>query len=358
MYTDHESIETGRNEALEAAQNAIENEAEQAEDQDSWLMGRDAAAAYRRQDFKAALILYERLLEREPENAWLALQRGQCLFKLHRYHEALQQLQQAEKLGCGDSLLHYWLGKAWFELKKYDQAIAALDTMLVENPYHLRSRFLLLRSYQLNGQADLARQEYAYLISLENLAPEFRRHLGKIAYGLGDIETARQLIMGVLESPNFCHAGNYHLMAQILMKLGENEEARIYLEAALQERQDGFLLKDYGVLLMQLRELDAARDVFMRLEKQRKYEATGRYYLGLVAENAGAYGEAAQSYRLVLQRNPRHLYAALKLATILERQHKPEEALQVLHELAAYQKGNTGLQSRIRALEKEIERAR
>jgi tetratricopeptide (TPR) repeat protein len=95
-----------------------------------------AKAAYEAGDFQTAFALFEPLYEHSPE----------------------------------DAELNFYLGRCALELRRYDEAAAAFDRVLILNPDHTRTHLELARLYYEQHQLELARNELS--IALKSNLPE------------------------------------------------------------------------------------------------------------------------------------------------------------------------------------------
>lgn len=103
-------------------------------DDSAWTLRRLAACQRARSKPEAALALYERLENLEPEAADLPLHAGECLIWLQRYDEALKKLYKAYYLDPDDRRV--WRAMVWAELQTghFDQAETHFSLILSHQP--------------------------------------------------------------------------------------------------------------------------------------------------------------------------------------------------------------------------------
>lgn len=103
-------------------------------DDSAWTLRRLAACQRARSKPEAALTLYERLENLEPEAADLPLHAGECLIWLQRYDEALKKLYKAYYLDPDDRRV--WRAMVWAELQTghFDQAETHFSLILSHQP--------------------------------------------------------------------------------------------------------------------------------------------------------------------------------------------------------------------------------
>ena len=137
--------------ALTLAQSAIANDAI-----DARGFGELGFAHLYRKEHDAAISAYERALGLNPNDADLMSDMGDALAHSGRSDEAVELLLKAMRLNPFYPDQYIWhLGGAYFNLKRYEDAINTIKTM--QNP--TEGRRLLAASYGLLGREDEARAE-------------------------------------------------------------------------------------------------------------------------------------------------------------------------------------------------------
>jgi TolB-like protein/Flp pilus assembly protein TadD len=114
-----------------------------------------------RKEHEAAINAYERALSLNPNDADLMSDMGDALAHCHRSEEAIALLKNAMRLNPFYPDQYLWhLGGAYFNLKRYDEAIQTLHGM--QNP--TEGRRLLAASYGQLGRIEDARAEAAKVL--------------------------------------------------------------------------------------------------------------------------------------------------------------------------------------------------
>ena len=81
------------------------------------------------------------------------LLKGNALFNLKKYHEAIESYEKALELNPDDNLALNNKGMAHSEIKDYEKAIECFDQSILTNPsyivaYHKKGRKLVIKIYQ------------------------------------------------------------------------------------------------------------------------------------------------------------------------------------------------------------------
>ncbi|MGD1942256.1 MAG: tetratricopeptide repeat protein [Leptolyngbyaceae cyanobacterium] len=139
----------------------------QREDYLAWL--KLAKALERCGNYEEALAAYDEVLQLQPKNYWAWADRGQLLEQLERIEEALAAYDRAIELKPDFQLAQSHRKRLLVELKRvdqlytlqhYDDAIAACDQALKENPED--ATLWLMRGMALENQQQLAAAAIAY----------------------------------------------------------------------------------------------------------------------------------------------------------------------------------------------------
>ncbi len=93
------------------------------------------------------------------------------------------------------------------EAGRYAEAIELGEALLVDNPGHLRTRFLIAYAQQMAGNTDLAAALYRDLINEHPELPEPRNNLAMILLAAGDYDRASALLVDALNThPSYATA--------------------------------------------------------------------------------------------------------------------------------------------------------
>lgn len=112
----------------------------------------DAVAAYQR-----AIALDQKALSRSAQ-PYLDL--GALLIKTSRPEEGIASLRQAAEIDPKSGPVHYQLGKAYFDLRRYPEAQQAAEEAARLDPKDSATHYLLGRIYQRLNKQDLSAKEF------------------------------------------------------------------------------------------------------------------------------------------------------------------------------------------------------
>ncbi len=151
-------------------------------------------------------------------------QDGMALFNLKRYEEAIAAYEQAIRLNPNHATAYYNKGNALFNIKRYEEAIAAYEQAIRLNPNHATA-------YYNKGMAlfDLKRYEeaiatYEQAIRLNPNHADAYHNKGNALFNLKRYEEAIAAYEQAIRlNPN--HADAYHNKGLALKQLGKSREA-------------------------------------------------------------------------------------------------------------------------------------
>lgn len=92
------------------------------------------------------------------------------LYNAQDYAKAYEIFNMLSESSPEDPELHFYLGRSALELKKYDDAVASFDRVLMLNPAHTRTHLEMARLYFETKQYELAQKELAN-VEKEKLPP-------------------------------------------------------------------------------------------------------------------------------------------------------------------------------------------
>ena len=96
--------------------------------------------------YEQALLLYNKNRNEITHNPYLLLRHALINMKQNRFEQAIELLNQAEKVGCGTDIL-YNKAICYENLGKYEMAEATYQKSIFRNPIRLYPYYMLLRLY-------------------------------------------------------------------------------------------------------------------------------------------------------------------------------------------------------------------
>lgn len=321
----------------------------------------------RRLSFAVAVLFFTPCLLAAGDNP---VAKAQEQFNVGNFSAAIITLQAATQVLPQDAAIYYWLGRSYFELRKYNQAISDGERAVKLAPNN--SEFLLWLGRAYGRQAEVGRSFWMALRSKDSLEDA-------VKIDPGNVPARRDLAEFYSEAP-WIVGGNKKkardeiaaiaavdpIQAQLAQaeydrKNGDKQKAKDELKAVLQakpktvteyyEVADFFASHPNPELLQQAVEGAAAiapsdprllyyRGVALALESQNLDEAESylkaylartpdrsdypphsdaRTWLGHVYEKQGRRMDAAQQYQVALQLNPQSNFAKQSLNQLEKR---------------------------------------
>ena len=216
----------------------------------AWLKHAKALEQLKR--YSDALPLYDEVLRLQPENYWVWADRGQLFECLNRADDALTAYDRAIKLKpdfyfAQEKRKHLLVALQrvddLYTLEHYEDAIAACDQTLKENPDNASAWFL--RGMALERRHQLAEAAIAYnnVVRLQSNDTTAWFRLGSVLEDLGYPERAAKAYSNVTRLQPQNHWAWYQ-RARMLEKLGDYSEALVAYQRVTQIQPHFQLGKD------------------------------------------------------------------------------------------------------------------
>lgn len=163
-----------------------------------WM--RDALTREKAGDFKAALDLYERILDKYSSDATAAKGQGRCLIAIGQPDKAASALRKLAP-ALGDAELIVLLGAAYGRSGKFRESAEAVRPLVATDPWNARARGVLGAALIGLGDLEAARAELEKAIVLDPQLPDACLNLAGILSGLGpeEREKGRELYRRSIE---------------------------------------------------------------------------------------------------------------------------------------------------------------
>jgi len=300
------------------------------------------------QEFELAISQYREILARDPDNKDVRLQLVTLLIRSKDYEAALNELSILTHKEPGLIIAHYYEGKINLELKEYDKAEKAFLWVLKLNESFFPALFDLAALYATSGKLDMAVETYHKILSSDPTETTARERLIALYYKMGQKDLAEKHLIEMKEligpgNENRKRLGLLYLrygklkesideLTAIVSAWPDDQEARYYLAAALEESED----------------LDEAYRNFDLVTQESEYFANARVHMAYILEKQEKTGEAIELLRQTITQTNEHppqLY--LVLASLYEIREEHESAIDVLREGLQYNNENTDLYYRL-----------
>jgi len=164
-----------------------------------WTCDKEADEAMKRNDYESGIILHQRFLEKEPENA-LALyhlgyacgQRGEHLREVSHYEKAIA-------LGFREEGMFFNMGMTYCEIGQAEKATSAFKEALRINPGSADNHFGLGKAYHITVTNGLAEEELLKAIEIDPRHADARLLLSLLYADWGELQKAAGQLRKVLE---------------------------------------------------------------------------------------------------------------------------------------------------------------
>ena len=249
--------------------------------------------------------------------------------KAREYLEEAVKLLNGEESAFQAEVLNT-LGKAYYQQRKFDQAIDCYQKSLkisqnlenrrgeIASLFNLGNAYLQMRQFQQAGNFYHQCLEIAQQLGDRYSCASTYHNLGIVAQQLREWEQARAYYQQSLDiyiefGDRYECAGTYHQLGNVTYLLRELEQARAYYQQALNifiEFGDRYnqarSYNQLGMIAQQLREFEQARSYYqqaleIKLEFGDRYSCASTYHqLGMVAEELRDYEQARAYYQQAL----------------------------------------------------------
>lgn len=171
--------------------------------------------------FRATL---ERLASFPAGYPVLHLLQGMAFLRDLQFEQAVDELQQAEKLNADLPRMYFSLGLAHFKLGHNKEAVAAFEKEAQRSPQDFATLYYLAESMEGDGNSDGAMKWVQAALKLDAQSPEANGLLGKILFKQGKAaEAVKPLELAISKTPK--DPERRYLLARIYQQLGRREDA-------------------------------------------------------------------------------------------------------------------------------------
>ncbi|MBU0936595.1 MAG: tetratricopeptide repeat protein [Spirochaetes bacterium] len=246
--------------------------------------------------------------------------------------QALSELEQAQRLDPNNYLYAYELGRAYFSVKKYEEARRAFESVTTRlNPRYEPAFFNLGTTYRVlrNNTAALAAFRGAIAIK-----PDYVRahvEVGRILAAGGDTTGAiRSFNTALSFSPQ--DASALRELGVLYAAGGQLVNAEKAFEQALAVSADAVTYYNLAEVKYNLDKSAEALPLAQKAVQERPSSATYQYLLGLIAHKAGSVDTALAAYREAARLDVKHIQSRINLGIIYLESGFVDNALTVFDE--------------------------
>ena len=269
-------------------------------------------------EFAAALAAAEALAVKVPENRDVLYMIAVAQRNLQRIPEALQSLEQLERIHPDYGRLFQERGHCYVGLRQAQPAIDAFLRAVNLNPALPASWNLLQGLYKMTGQTESAEIAAGHVRKLASLPTEVVTATSM--FSDGEIFPAERMIRDYLVKHGD-HVEGMRLLAKIGMKLDVLDDAELLLENIVRLEPEYHAARhDYAVVLLQRHKHARALEELERLLRVDPHHRGYRTTHASVWVGLGQHEKAVQMFRDILVETPQasdlHLSVAHALKTV------------------------------------------
>lgn len=248
--------------------------------------------AYLKEPAKAIRI-YEKLLEREPENVQVIDAVSQLYLDMGKPRKALDMLLELERRRAGDVALKLKIAQLYYKLKEYPPAIERFEEVLESNPDSDKLMYYLGVLYEESGRPEDAIRMYEMVPPISGLYKDARLRLAyKYKEGESIDQAKRVLKEGIRRQPKTVEF--YQYLGGIYEREGDYPAAvKLLIRATKAFPEDEMLFFSLGVLYERMKDIPKAVEVMRKVLKLNPKNAGALNYIGYtLVEQGGNIDEA------------------------------------------------------------------
>jgi tetratricopeptide (TPR) repeat protein len=295
------------------------------------------------QRFESAVSQYQEILVNDPGNKEARLQLSTLFIRLNDFDSALGHLTILIKDNPELLMAHYYMGRINFERGDYGLAEKALLRVLEINPEFLPALFDSAVLYGKTDKLDRAIECYERIVAISPANTTARERLISLLYETGQDKAAEEAIaemeknispgdrdrktLGLIYLKHGKLDESIAELTSIVEAFPDDQEARYYLGAALDEHED----------------FDAAYENLSFLSPESNYFVHARIRMASILQEQGKTDEAIDLLREVINLKQGHPRLYLMLSTLYEGREQYQAAMSVLKEGLTHNARDTDL---------------
>jgi tetratricopeptide (TPR) repeat protein len=261
------------------------------------------------QRFELAISQYREILEVDPENTEARLQLSTLFIRSKDFDSALGHLTRLIKDNPELLIAHYYIGRINLERNEYSSAEKAYLRVLEINPDFIPALFDQAVLYGKMDKFDRAIACYKRILAISPTNMTAGERLISLYYKTGQEKAAEEAIKAMEKN----------------LSPGDRERKTL-----------GLIYFKYGKLDESIAELTSIVAAFPE-------DQEARYYLGAALDEHEDFNEAYKNLTLLGPESNYFVHARIRMAYILQRQGKSDEAIKLLRETIDLKKGQPRL---------------
>jgi tetratricopeptide (TPR) repeat protein len=164
-----------------------------------WSCDKEADDAMKRHDYKAAILLHQRFLDKEPTNAFAHYHLGYAYGQTGDHPKEVFYYEKAVAIGFKEEHIFFNMGMAYGELNQIENSITAFRKALDINPESAEAHFGLALAYQRSVADKLAEEEFLKSIKIDPAHVDARLYLSMLYADMGELQKACEQLRKILE---------------------------------------------------------------------------------------------------------------------------------------------------------------
>lgn len=295
---------------------------------------KQASSAFDHGDFEQAVVLYQKVLQLQPDSVPIRTDLGVALAHLGRYAEAIENYQQALKRDPENAAVRLNLALAWYKQADFPKATSELELLHKKSPENRQVLYLLADCYLRLGRNDdviaLLRPEYE--ANPEDLAVDYA--FGTALLREGKVHEGEPVIDHIMKRGDTPEAN---------LLLGEAQfAAQDYQAAATTLRKtvgqnpnfpEAWSLYGRALLNSKDEDVPGAKDAFERALQLDPNDFSSNLFLGSILRREGDYGKAMQYEEKALRLRPASPEVRFQIAAVHAATGKLEDSRKEFEDL-------------------------
>ncbi|MBW2329777.1 MAG: tetratricopeptide repeat protein [Deltaproteobacteria bacterium] len=165
----------------------------------TWTCDEEADDAMQQRAYRAGILLHQRFLEKEPDNALALYHLGYAYGQVGDHLKEVFHYQKSIALGFREDRIFFNLGMAYGELNQGEKSIRAFKKALEIDPDSADNHFGLAMAYQRNSVDRLAEEEFLKAIKIDPGHLDAILYLSMLYTDMGNLQKARELLYKILK---------------------------------------------------------------------------------------------------------------------------------------------------------------
>ena len=164
-----------------------------------WACDKEADEAMKQHDYRAAILLHQSFLRKDPANGLALYHLGYTYGQTGDHPKEVLYYEKAIDLGFKKDSIFFNLGMAYGELNQIENSIGAFNKALNINPNSADNHFGLALAYQRSIADTLAEEEFLKAIKIDPAHVDSRLYLSLLYADRGDMQKAGEQLRKILE---------------------------------------------------------------------------------------------------------------------------------------------------------------